>query len=98
MPEVHLAFKRCGRPARAALVLAVMLAGCTPSEERQGSPPDAELTTVTKSVAGVTQVHVSLEQRSARVRYRSGTTSPERLAASIDSLGYRTGTPIEEAP
>lgn len=49
-----------------------------------------------ESIAGVTEVEVSLERRETRVRYREGKTSPERLAAAINDLGYKAGTPAEQ--
>ncbi|MBI4482238.1 MAG: heavy-metal-associated domain-containing protein [Acidobacteria bacterium] len=49
-----------------------------------------------KSIDGVTEIEVSLEQRAARVRYLGTKVSPERLAAAINELGYRAGTPTEE--
>ena len=48
-----------------------------------------------KSVAGVHEVEVSLEKRVARIRYDSSKTSPDRLAAIINELGYKAGTPTE---
>jgi len=46
-----------------------------------------------KSIAGVTEVEVSLEHRNARVSYLGTKVSPEHLAAAISTLGYRAGTP-----
>lgn len=46
-----------------------------------------------KSIDGVTEVEVSLEHRNARVSYLDAHVSPERLAAAINNLGYRVGTP-----
>jgi copper ion binding protein len=48
-----------------------------------------------KSLDGVSRVEVSLEKRSARVTYAADRLSPERIAAAIDKLGYKAGTPRE---
>ena len=49
-----------------------------------------------KSIDGVTEAEVSLESRTARVRYVEGKTSPEQLVAAINNLGYKAGTPTTE--
>ena len=49
-----------------------------------------------KSIDGVVEVEVSLEQRDAQVRYLDTKVSPERLAAAINDLGYRAKTPTSE--
>lgn len=49
-----------------------------------------------ESVDGITEVEVSLTHRHARVLYLPMEVSPERLAAAIDNLGYRAGTPTGE--
>lgn len=49
-----------------------------------------------QSIDGVTEIEVSLAQRAARVSYRDAKVSPERLAAAINDLGYRAGTPVAE--
>lgn len=46
-----------------------------------------------KPIDGVTEVHVSLEQRNAVVRYDQGKVSADRLVAAINELGYTAGTP-----
>lgn len=51
-----------------------------------------------KSIDGVMEVEVSLEHRKARVQYLDTKVSLEGLAAAVNDLGYRAGTPTEEAP
>jgi len=46
-----------------------------------------------KSIDGVTDAEVSLENHTARVQYVEGKISPEQLVAAINHLGYRAGTP-----
>jgi copper chaperone CopZ len=46
-----------------------------------------------KSIDGVRDVEVRLAQRDARVRYVRARVAPERLAAAINKLGYKAGTP-----
>ena len=46
-----------------------------------------------KSIDGVRNVEVRLAQRDARVRYVKTKVTPERLAAAINKLGYKAGTP-----
>jgi len=48
------------------------------------------------AIEGVTAVEVSLAQRAAHVSYREAKVSSERLAAAINDLGYRAGTPVAE--
>jgi|SRR5712692_4764202 len=48
------------------------------------------------AIEGVTAVEVSLAQRAAHVSYRDAKVSSERLAAAINDLGYRAGTPVAE--
>lgn len=48
-----------------------------------------------KSVEGVQQVAVSLENREATVTYASGKVSPEQLVKIINNLGYKAGNPVE---
>ena len=48
-----------------------------------------------KAIDGVSEVEVNLEKRSARVTYAAGKVTAERLAAAINRLGYRAGTPRE---
>lgn len=54
--------------------------------------------TIKKALAaidGVTEVHVDLVERSARVRFDSSRVSPPRLVDAINKLGYRAGVPAE---
>lgn len=52
-----------------------------------------------KALDGVREVAVSLEHRNAHVRYLETTVSPDRLAATINDLGYKAGTPtVEHTP
>jgi hypothetical protein len=39
---------------------------------------------------------VSLETRQARVHYQEGKVTPDRIAAAIRELGYKTGEPVVE--
>ena len=48
-----------------------------------------------RSLGGVSRVEVSLEKRTARVTYAAGRISPDRIAAAVDELGYKAGTPRE---
>lgn len=48
-----------------------------------------------KALDGVSNVEVSLGTRSARVTYVPDKSSPDRIAAAIDQLGYKAGTPQE---
>lgn len=48
-----------------------------------------------KSLNGVSDAKVSLENRTARVTYAAETISAERIVAAIDELGYKAGTPRE---
>jgi len=48
-----------------------------------------------KGMEGVVHVEVSLESRTAQVTYMPAKTSPERIAAVIDKLGYKAGAPRE---
>lgn len=50
-----------------------------------------------KGLPGVTGVEVSLEKRQARVQYEEGKITPDRIAAAIRDLGYKTGEPVIEA-
>ncbi len=47
-----------------------------------------------KNMPGVQTVQLSLEHRNAQVTYLEGQQSPERLAAAINQLGYKAGTPM----
>lgn len=49
-----------------------------------------------ESIDGVTEVEVSLQHRQASVRYVETKVSPNTLAAAIDELGYKAGTPAVE--
>lgn len=46
-----------------------------------------------RAMNGVADVAVDLEHRNARVKYVAAKTSPDQLAAAINSLGYKAGTP-----
>lgn len=46
-----------------------------------------------KEVPGVSEATVSLEKHEAEVSYDPAQTSPEKLAKTIDELGYRAGAP-----
>jgi copper chaperone CopZ len=46
-----------------------------------------------KSLAGVIDVEVNLEKRTAKVTYAANKVSAERIAAAIDQAGYRAGLP-----
>ena len=48
-----------------------------------------------KAIDGVSEVHVNLVGRSVRLAYVPGVASPERIAATISSLGYKAGLPVE---
>jgi len=49
-----------------------------------------------EAIDGVTTVEVSLQRRETRVRYVETKVSPNTLAATIDDLGYKAGTPVVE--
>jgi mercuric ion binding protein len=49
-----------------------------------------------RSLDGVTEVSVSLENRNAKVSYSFEKTSPEQIVKAIDDLGYEAGTPKQE--
>lgn len=46
-----------------------------------------------QKIGGVAEVEVSLEHRTARIRYVDGKVSPDQLVAAINGLGYRAGAP-----
>lgn len=46
-----------------------------------------------KAIDGVRDVHVSLEERNARIDYEQGKFVPGRLTTAINELGYKAGTP-----
>lgn len=47
------------------------------------------------SIDGVGDVEVNLVERNARIRFDPGRSSPERLVAAINGLGYHAGAPVE---
>jgi copper ion binding protein len=49
-----------------------------------------------RSLDGVTEISVSLENRDATVHYLSDKTSLEQILKAIDDLGYKAGTPKQE--
>ena len=48
-----------------------------------------------KSLSGVSNVEVSLENRTARVTFATAKISLDRITAAIDGVGYKAGTPKE---
>lgn len=56
----------------------------------------ARVKSTLKSINGVTEVEVNLEDRVARVKYVEGKVSREQLVSAINRLGYRAGTPRAE--
>lgn len=46
-----------------------------------------------QTIGGVAEVEVSLEHRTARIRYVDGKVSPDQLVAAINRLGYRARAP-----
>jgi Cu+-exporting ATPase len=48
-----------------------------------------------KSLDGVTDVEVSLENREAKVTYNNKKISPEDVQKAINGLGYKAGKPVE---
>lgn len=49
------------------------------------------------SIDGVSDVHVNLIERNARIRFASNKTSSDRLVAAVNALGYRAGPATEDA-
>lgn len=49
-----------------------------------------------KSMSGVTDVEVSLTQRTVTVSFASDQVTADRIVASIKALGYRAGKPRSE--
>lgn len=49
-----------------------------------------------EGIDGVTGAEVDLAGARAKVSYVEGKTSPERIAAEIARLGYKTGPPVVE--
>lgn len=47
-----------------------------------------------KAIEGVVEVEVSLTPPEARVRYLAAKTTPEKIAASINGLGFKAGSPM----
>ena len=56
----------------------------------------ARVTRTVKALDGVIAVDVSLAERQARVQYLDGKISPERIAAAVRELGYKTGDLVAE--
>lgn len=50
-----------------------------------------------KSVEGVKEVEVSLENKQARIQFDAAKVKPEGLAAAIQKAGYKPGTPTTDA-
>ena len=46
-----------------------------------------------KSIDGVRDVHINLEQRNASIEFEAGKVAPEQLTAAINELGYKAGVP-----
>lgn len=46
-----------------------------------------------KKMDGVSEANVNLEKREAEIRYEPEKVSPEKLAKTIDELGYKAGPP-----
>ena len=46
-----------------------------------------------KGTEGVSEANVNLERGEVEIRYESAKTSPEKLAAAINGLGYKAGSP-----
>jgi len=63
----------------------MVCASCTASVKRK-----------LQSMDGVTEVEVSLERRETKVRFREGKTTPEKLAAAINEVGFKAGAPAEQ--
>lgn len=53
----------------------------------------AKVRTSLKGLPGVRDVEVDLERRAVRIEYAPGSADLRRLTATIDELGYRSGTP-----
>ena len=45
------------------------------------------------SLDGVSEAKVSLEKRSAEVRYDDKKTSPEKIRAKVEAMGFKSGPP-----
>ncbi len=50
-----------------------------------------------KAIEGVTGVEVMLTKNSVEITYAPSRVSPERVAAAINALGYKAGTPVATA-
>lgn len=48
-----------------------------------------------KAIDGVSDVEVMLAKGSVRVTYAPGRVSPDHIAATINKLGYKAGTPAD---
>lgn len=46
-----------------------------------------------KGTEGVSEANVNLEKGEVEIRYESAKNSPEKLAATINGLGYKAGSP-----
>lgn len=46
------------------------------------------------SLEGVSEAHVSLEKRSAEVRYDDKKTSPEKIRVKVEAMGFKSGPPV----
>ena len=46
-----------------------------------------------KGTEGVSEANVNLERGEVEIRYESAKTSPEKLAATLNGLGYKAGSP-----
>ena len=57
----------------------------------------ANTTRTLKAVPGVSAVEVKLSPGSATVKYDPATVTPDKLAATINDLGYKAGEPAEKA-
>ncbi len=49
-----------------------------------------------RSMEGVKEVEVSLENRQAKVSYANELVSPEQVRQAINAIGYKAGKPVEE--
>lgn len=56
----------------------------------------ASIKRATKAIGGVSDVHVDLVARQARVEYDPSRTSPEAIRSAIEALGYKAGMPVTE--
>ncbi|MBN8968118.1 MAG: heavy-metal-associated domain-containing protein [Rhizobiales bacterium] len=49
-----------------------------------------------KNLNGVSEVEVSLADRTMRVTYAPDVVSPDRFIAAVNALGYQAGRPVAE--